>query len=444
MKLTTLQAAVGSASVLFSQSVLASHAHRQAHSHYGKRHQQHSPSVEGPLESPKVEKRTSCSLPSHPDLVTIPGAANAGFAMSPDQGCTEGKYCPIACVSGKVMNQWKPNSGYSYPDSMNGGLYCSGGVAEKPFPSSPYCVDGTGAVTAVNTCGKVVSFCQTVLPGNEAMLIPTDVTSSATLAVPGPDYWAGTAAHYYVNAPGVPASEGCVWGTPSKPIGNWSPYVAGANTDSTGETFVKIAWNPEYTGSDLVNTKPTFGLRIECPNGGCNGLPCSIDPTTDGLGVNSPVGTVGVGGASFCVVTVPKGSTANIVVFNTDGSTGSSSSAAHSSSSSTSTTSSPSTSTSSSSSAAHTSSSAGLSSSTTLSSPPTASLVGAIFHENATSISPGRSSYTGTTTLTSPSSTASDAAPAATSSKNEAGMPDQGGAAFLGLIVAFVAAAALY
>ncbi len=55
-------------------------------------------------------------------------------------------------------------------------------------------MDGTGAVKAVNKAGSIVSFCQTVLPGNEAMIIPTDVTDTVTLAVPGPDYWAGTAA----------------------------------------------------------------------------------------------------------------------------------------------------------------------------------------------------------------------------------------------------------
>jgi hypothetical protein len=75
-----------------------------------------------------------------------------------------------------------------------GGLYCNGGTAEKPFPNRPYCVDGTGTVKAVNRAGSIVSFCQTVLPGNEAMIIPTDVDDVATLAVPGPDYWAGTAA----------------------------------------------------------------------------------------------------------------------------------------------------------------------------------------------------------------------------------------------------------
>jgi hypothetical protein len=57
-------------------------------------------------------------------------------------------------------------------------------------------VDGTGSVGAQNNCGDVVAFCQTVLPGNEAMLIPTSVESWSQLAVPGISYWASTAAQY--------------------------------------------------------------------------------------------------------------------------------------------------------------------------------------------------------------------------------------------------------
>ena len=49
-------------------------------------------------------------------------------------------------------------------------------------------------MTVTNKAGSVVSFCQTVLPGNEAMLIPTSVEDFATLAVPDPSYWCGTAA----------------------------------------------------------------------------------------------------------------------------------------------------------------------------------------------------------------------------------------------------------
>ena len=78
---------------------------------------------------------------------------------------------------------------------QDGGLYCdSNGQISKPFPSKPYCVAGTGSVGAQNLLGDSVAFCQTVLPGNEAMLIPTSVSSWSQLAVPDTSYWCSTAA----------------------------------------------------------------------------------------------------------------------------------------------------------------------------------------------------------------------------------------------------------
>lgn len=65
---------------------------------------------------------------------------------------------------------------------------------EKPFPSKPNCVKGTGTVEVVNKCGKQISWCQTVFPGNEAMLIPTLVDSTAVIAVPANDYFHETGA----------------------------------------------------------------------------------------------------------------------------------------------------------------------------------------------------------------------------------------------------------
>lgn len=166
-----------------------------------------------------------------------------------------------------------------------------------------------------------MSFCQTVLPGNEAMLIPTSVTGSATLAMPDTSYWCGTAAHYYINPPGIGTDQACVWGTSSNPYGNWSPYVAGGNVDGSGNTFIKLGWNPVYLepATPFRNQMPTWGVKIDCPNGGCNGLPCAIDPSQNG--VNDMVGSAsnGAGGGAFCVVTVEKGSTANFVVFNAGG-----------------------------------------------------------------------------------------------------------------------------
>ena len=162
------------------------------------------------------------------------------------------------------------------------------------------------------------------------MLIPTSIEQWAQLAVPDTSYWAQTAAHYYINPPGITSDEACIWGSSSSPTGNWSPYVAGANTDANGNTFVKLGWNPIYleAATPFRNTMPTWGVEITCSGGNCNGLPCAIDPSKNS--VNEMIGssTDGAGGGAFCVVTVPKGATANFEVFR--GSAGSGSSAASS------------------------------------------------------------------------------------------------------------------
>ncbi|KAI0450690.1 beta-glucosidase-domain-containing protein [Xylaria acuta] len=341
MKTTTLQAAIGSAVLLLAtQPCYADaqhqhqhqHQHRQLHQH----HHHHHPAKRdnyhfgnatvnlryGARRPEKLQARggSKCEFPTTKGLFAVtPSDMNGGWALAPDQECVDGTWCPIACPSGQVMAQWKPDTTYTFPESTYGGVYCNNGEIEVPFEDTPWCVDGTGTVDAVNKAGDVISFCQTVLPGYEDMIIPTDVHDSATLAVPDPSYWDSTASHFYINAPGVSSDEGCHWGDESKPIGNWAPYVAGANTDGTGNTFVKLGLNPVWQDSALASTKPTFGLKIEC-DGNCNGLPCEID----GSGVVSNQKATGAGGSDFCVVTVSKGGKANIVVFNLDGSGGSS------------------------------------------------------------------------------------------------------------------------
>lgn len=124
MKVTTLQAALGSVALMLSvQPAVATHghSHSRVHALYRKHHHQHMHAhelIDAPKSSDKVEKRGTCTLPDHDDLHYVPGAMNAGFAMSPDQECAHGSYCPIACKPGKVMAQWKPDTKYVYPESM--------------------------------------------------------------------------------------------------------------------------------------------------------------------------------------------------------------------------------------------------------------------------------------------------------------------------------------
>lgn len=275
-----------------------------------------------------AKRSNDCLFPTDLGLVAVnKDGAGGGWAISMDQTCKAGSWCPYACPPGYLSMQWDPEAtSYSYPELMYGGLKCnSDGTLSKGFSDRPYCVKGKQTISAKNTVGSDVAFCQTVLPGNEEMLIPTNVEANgeAILAVPGTDYWASTAAHYYINSPGILTSDACTWGSDSKAQGNWAPYVAGANQDDSGNTFVKLGWNPIYLDSSFANEKPNFGVRITCDDESkCNGLQCEIDPSQ---GVNSIKGSSssGAGNGDFCVVTVEKGLLAKIEIFSA-GSSGSS------------------------------------------------------------------------------------------------------------------------
>ncbi|KAJ4423020.1 hypothetical protein N0V82_002287 [Gnomoniopsis sp. IMI 355080] len=500
MRPTTFKALAGSALLsLTAQPVDATLGHRHFHHHrHGLNHtHKHGQDADLVKRGRLVNRAGQCEFPQDAGLVTVtPQQLNAGWAMSPDQECTAGSYCPYACPPGQLMNQWKPGTTYVYPESMDGGAYCDeNGLITKPFPDQDYCVEGIGNVNAVNNCGDEVAVCQTVLPGNEAMLIPTSVSSSAVISVPGTSYWDSTAAHFYVNQPGHTTEEACIWGDGSSPIGNWAAYVIGTNQDATGDTYVKVGWNPIYTEA-FPGVKPNFGVKIEC-DGTCVGLPCSIDPSTDGFGgVNSEEASTGAGGADFCVVTVTSGS-ANVVFFNTDGSTGSSSSGSSSSSGTTTaahsepatsepattkpkptssqaavvvlglhavattsetstspptTTSLPTTSPSSTeistTSPASSTSHASTSLASSTSRPASTTLVkpsggyGGVFQESDGTTNGTASSGSVSTTSSADSEDTTAAAPAATTSSKSIASKDQ--AAFAGLVVAIVAAACLY
>jgi hypothetical protein len=267
---------------------------------------------------------------------------------------------------------------------------------------------------------------------------------------------------FYINPPGT-GEEGCVWGDESQPIGNWSPFVAGANTDSNGQTFVKVGWNPIWEGSSLTGSAPEWGLRVECPDGGCTGLPCEIG---QGGSVISSEAATGAGGSSFCVVTVSKGSTANIVAFGPGGGDGggdeeeapSSSVAPPPSTSEEPTTTSETptptptptpTSTSTSTTPTSTSTTSTTPSSTSTSTSTSSAVTTShtvrpgIFHENGNSTSSSHTTYyTPTTSVSDEPSETTDEPAETTSDENIAGRKS-GSPAFVGLLIAFVATAYL-
>ncbi|KAF7846239.1 hypothetical protein BT93_L4787 [Corymbia citriodora subsp. variegata] len=319
MRLQTFVRCAG-ALLALATTIEANKETHHRHSHLHRRHQH--AQIEEPSQNAtkeydghELKKRGTCAFPTNAGLVAVtPGSSNGQVSMQWDPSAVSYTY-PLSMVSSRM--------------TMNGGLFCGlDGSVSKPFPDKPYCQATATNINAVNNAGSTVAFCQTVLPGNEAMLIPTQVDSTATLAIPDTSYWAGTAAHYYINPPGVSTSQGCVWGSNANPWGNWSPYVAGGNSDASGNTYLKIGWNPIYleTTTPFRNQMPNWGVKIECPNGGCNGLPCAIDPSQNSVNTMQGSSSNGAGGGAFCVVTVNQGSTANIVITGSGSSSSSSSS----------------------------------------------------------------------------------------------------------------------
>ena len=66
-----------------------------------------------------VKRTGQCQFPEDAGLVAVGGGSNAGWAMSPDQCCEPGGYCPYACPPGQLSMQWDPKAtSYTYPQSM--------------------------------------------------------------------------------------------------------------------------------------------------------------------------------------------------------------------------------------------------------------------------------------------------------------------------------------
>lgn len=98
---------------LIASADAARHGHGHTHAH-----RQEARSV--PENASLQKKSGQCQFPSDAGLVSItPNEQNAGWAMSPNQPCLPGNYCPYACPPGQVSMQWDPlATSYTYPLSM--------------------------------------------------------------------------------------------------------------------------------------------------------------------------------------------------------------------------------------------------------------------------------------------------------------------------------------
>jgi hypothetical protein len=123
MKLLDMQIAIGAAIALLLVPCEAKRGRGLSHLDILEKRHSHKRTHASPREEASgeaLQKRGQCAFPTGAGLVSVtPGSKNAGWAMSPDQACTPGMYCPYACPPGQVMAQWNPKAtSYSYPLSM--------------------------------------------------------------------------------------------------------------------------------------------------------------------------------------------------------------------------------------------------------------------------------------------------------------------------------------
>ncbi|PGG97244.1 hypothetical protein AJ79_09280 [Helicocarpus griseus UAMH5409] len=171
--------------------------------------------------------------------------------------CKDGAMCSYACEPGYQKSQWPSTQG-AKGESI-GGLKCSDGKLwlTNPSLSKKLCVKGEGGVKVKNTLSETVAVCRTDYPGTESETIPLEATPGSTKPLTCPDAakyykWTkkSTSAQYYVNPKGVSIQEGCQWGDPSKPIGNFAPLNIGVGK-TDGQTYVSIFQNKPTTQEKL-------------------------------------------------------------------------------------------------------------------------------------------------------------------------------------------------
>lgn len=100
----------------------------------------------------------TCKFPTDVGLVAVtPGSGNGGWAMSPDQSCTAGSYCPYACPAGQISMQWDPSvTSYTYP----GCQVCRFDIAER-----------SQSLTLSSTGGFIAGVMELLVNPSKAILI---------------------------------------------------------------------------------------------------------------------------------------------------------------------------------------------------------------------------------------------------------------------------------
>ena len=97
---------------------------------------------------------------------------------------------------------------------------------------------------------------------------------------------AQTSAEYYVNNKGVSVEEACQWNQDGSDEGNWAPVVIGAETDSTGATWLSIMTSRQNNPTNYQELD--YSIELE---GDFGGAACFYTQS-EGVGYYCSAGTL--------------------------------------------------------------------------------------------------------------------------------------------------------
>ncbi|ROV99979.1 hypothetical protein VMCG_06155 [Cytospora schulzeri] len=226
----------------------------------------------------------------------------ASFSVATSGGVSAGMFGLYACPSGYDGAQW-PEEAQGATGQSIGGLWC--GTDNKLYLTRPdstkkLCQAGAGGVKVINKLSDKVSFCKTLYPGTESMVIPTVVEGGASAELYNPfqnlSYnWEGssTSAQYYVNLKGLGEDVACVWDSPdpyAESAGNWAGINLGTSVDDDGITYLSIFHNTPTSDAALdYNIELSGDISSECKYTGSsnsfspsNGNGCTVSMSSGG------------------------------------------------------------------------------------------------------------------------------------------------------------------
>jgi len=174
------------------------------------------------------------------------------------------------------------------------------------------CMADSSAVTVevVNNMAQPIAICKTNYPGDEAMTIPYPVQPGQSIELPviqATDFYrangAPTSGQFYINNPGVPVDQACVWGQPGSMKGNFVSMNLGVGINGNQPAYASLFTNwPTQNAGTYPGTIRVEGSAISPSEG------CQYDGYSGTLTFNGQAqSTVNQGHSVGCTIAVNQG-----------------------------------------------------------------------------------------------------------------------------------------